>query len=271
MARGASSNNSESNGAIQVIEAPLKAVADKIRNNPDRKKQIKILGLNLGIAAADIITLKLELIGGGGLATAFGITIFFLSAVGVIYGNYRLFAPPERSIPMPPTPEDYIEALNKHRGLKTFEEDINLAIDQIARLQKKNKNILVILPQIFGDSEITCNKFSAAIAEVKNAFFANIRNMLNKLDTFDEEDYNFIREKHEEGAVSQQIMKDKFEVYNEYVTIVKAATEDNEQILLMLDKLLLRISDIKCPDSSRRDQMAETIDDLINQLKYYKN
>ncbi len=266
MARGTSSNNSEGNGAMLVLESTLSA-ADKIRNNPDRKKQIKILALNLGIAAADIITLKLELIGGGGLATASGITIFFLSAVGIIYGNYRLLAEPKRSIP---TQEDYIEALNKHRGLKTFEETIELAIDQIERLQKKNKNILVILPQIFADSEITCNKFSAAIADVKNSFFANIRNILNKLDTFDEEDYNFIREKHAEGAVSQQIMKDKFEVYNEYVTTIKAATEDNEQILLMLDKLLLRISDIKNPDRSQRDQMAQMIDDLISQLKYYR-
>ncbi|MDD2836282.1 MAG: hypothetical protein PHY05_09050 [Methanothrix sp.] len=268
MARGVSSNNPEGNGAMLVIESALGAAADKIPNNPDRKKQIKILALNLGIAAADIITLRLELIGSGGLATAFGVTIFFLSAVGVIYGNYRLFAKPERSIP---TPEDYIDALNEHRELKTFEETIELAIDQIERLQKKNKNILVILPQIFGDSDITCNKFSAAIIEVKNSFFANIRNILNKLDTFDEEDYNFIRKKHEEGTVSQQIMKDKFEVYNEYVTTIKAATEDNEQILLMLDKLLLRISDIKIPDRSQRDQMAEMIDDLINQLKYYRN
>jgi membrane glycosyltransferase len=168
---GASSNNSESNGAIMVIEATLEAAADKLRNNPNRTKQIKILGLNLGIAAAYIITLKIGILEGGALGLAFGSTIFFLSAVGVIYGNYRLFAEPERSEPERSitTPDDYREALNKHRPHKTFEEDINLAIDQIARLQKKNKNILEILPQIFGDSKITCNKFIAAIDEVGRA------------------------------------------------------------------------------------------------------
>jgi len=273
MARDGRSNNSESNGATLGFEATLRAATDKLRNNTDRKnmdrkKLTKLLGLNLGIAAADIIAISSGLIGGeGALAAAFGSTIVFLSAVGVIYGNYRLLAEPEKSIP---TAEYYIEALNKHRGLKTFEETINLAIDQIVRLQKKNKNILNILPQIFGDSEITCNKFIAAIAEVKNAFFMNIRNILNKLDTFDEEDYNFIRDRCESGAVSQQIMKDKSEVYNEYVTSIKAATEDNEQILLMLDKLLLRISDLNGSDSGQRDQMAYMIDDLIKQLKYYK-
>jgi hypothetical protein len=238
----------------------------------DRKRLTKLLSLNLGIAAADIITFSpglggVVIFGGSALATAFGCTIIFLSGAGVIYGNYKLLAGHEKVIP---PAEYYIEALNKHRGLKTFEETINLAIDQIVRLQKKNKNILDILPQIFGDSEITCNKFNAAIAELENAFYMNIRNIINKLDTFDEEDYNSIRKKHEAGAVSQQIMKYKFEVHNEYVTSVNAATEDNEQILLMLDKLLLGISDIKCPDSGQRDQMADMIDDLINHLKYYK-
>ena len=191
------------------------------------------------------------------MATAFGSTIIFLSVAGVIYGNYKLLTGEEKEIYQFQRPEYYIEALNNHRGIKTFEEKINLAIDQIVRLQKKNKNIRDILPQSFGDSEITCNKFDAAIAEVKNIFFMNIRNILNKLDTFDEEDYNFIIKKHEAGAVSDQIMKDKFEVYNEYVTSINAATEDNEQILLMLDKLLLGISDLNCSDSGQRDQMAD--------------
>ena len=60
MARDGSSNNSKGNGAIMGFEAMLWTAADKLRNNMDgnkeRKKQIKLLGLNLGIAAADIIT-----------------------------------------------------------------------------------------------------------------------------------------------------------------------------------------------------------------------
>lgn len=274
MATDGKSDNSESKGAIMGLEAMLLTAADELSdsldgNKMDRKKLTRLLGLNLGIAAADIITISSGLIGSSILGTASGITIIFLSVVGVIYGNYRLLTGDEKVIPIP-TPEYYIEALDKHSGIKTFEEKINLVIDQIGRLQKKNKNILDILPQSFSDSEITCNKFAAAIAEVKNAFFTNIRKILNKLDTFDEQDYNFIIKKHEEGAVSDQIMKDKFEVYNEYVASISAATEDNEKILLMLDKLLLRISDLNFSDSSQRDQMADTIDDLMKQLEYYK-
>jgi len=245
----------------------------------DRKKLIKLLGLNLGIAAANIITFSpgligLELFGAGALATAFGSTIIFLSGAGLIYGNYKLLVlekviPPNKSSTM----EDYIEALNMHRGLKTFEVTVDLLLDQIERLQKKNKTIRNIILQIFSASEISYRKFDAVIAEVEKIFFMNIRSILNKMNAFDEDDYNFIRKKYEAGAFSQQFMEEKFKVYDEYIVFVKAATEDNEQILLKLDKLLLEISGLNSIESGQLEQMAGMveIDNLIKQAKYYKN
>jgi hypothetical protein len=101
----------------------------------------------------------------------------------------------------------------------------------------------------------------------------NIRSILNKLDAFDEEDYNFIREKYKAGAFSQQFLEEKLKVYNEYITFVKAATEDNEQILLKLDKLLLEISGLNCIESDQLEHLAGMIeiDNLIKEAKYYKN
>ena len=174
----------------------------------DRKKQIKLLGLNLGIAAANIITFSPRLIGLGlfgasALETALGITFIFLSGAGLIYGNYELLTGLEKVAQTNKirTVEDYIEALNIHRGLKTFEKNVDLLLDQIERLQKKNKTIRDILLQIFSASEMSYKKFDAVIAEVEKIFFMNIRSILNKLDAFDEEDYNFVRKKYEEGAI----------------------------------------------------------------------
>jgi hypothetical protein len=72
---------------------------------------------------------------------------------------------------------------------------------------------------------------------------------------------------------SEEIMEEKFNVYNEYIRFVKEATEDNEQILLKLDKLLLEISGLNCIESGELEQMAGMIeiDNLIKQAKYYKN
>jgi hypothetical protein len=246
----------------------------------NKKKLIKLSGLNLGIAAANIITFSPKLIGLGlfgasALETALGTTFIFLSLAGLSYGNYELLTRSEKVAQTNKiwTVEDYIKALNIHRGLKTFEKTVDLLLDQIERLQKKNKTIRDILLQIFSDSEMSYKKFDAVIAEVEKIFFMNIRSILNKLDAFDEEDYNFIRNKYEEGAISQKLHKEKVKVFNEYINFVKAATEDNEQILLKLDKLLLEISGLNSVESGQLEQMAGMIeiDNLIKQAKYYKN
>ena len=240
---------------------------------------IRLLALNLGIAAANIAVFSSGLLAvdlfGSALEKAFGSAFLVLSGSGLVYGNYKLLSEPEKAIPIgaKSTKEDYIEALNEHRGLKTFERNIDLLLDQIERLQKKNKTIRDILLQIFNASEISYQKFDAVIAEVENIFFKNIRSIINKLNAFDEEDYNFIKKQRNAGAFSEEIMQEKFKVYNEYIRFVKEATEDNEQILLKLDKLLLEISGLNCIESGELEQMAGMIeiDNLIKQAKYYKN
>lgn len=241
----------------------------------DREKEIKLLGLNLGIAAANIIVLPEVFVVSSALATAFGSAFIFLSGAGLIYGNYRLLTESERGPPANKimTAEDYVEKLNTHRELKTFEKTVDLLLDQIERLQNKNKIIRDILLQIFSASEMSYKKFDGVIAEVEKIFFMNIRSTLNKMNAFDEEDYNFIRKKRESGDFSEEFMEEKIEVYNEYITFVKIATEDNEQILLKLDKLLLEISGLNSVESGQLEQMAgmREIDNLIKQAKNYKN
>ena len=245
----------------------------------EREKWVRLLSLNLGIAAANIIVFSPGLIGlelgASALAAASGSTIIFLSGAGLFYGNYKLLSEPENPIPVNQisTVEGYIGALNDQRDLKTFEKNIELLLDQIERLQKKNKTIRDILLQIFRASEIAYKKFDAVIAEVEKIFFMNIRSILNKLNAFDEDDYNFVRSRQEAGAFSEQFMEEKLEVYYEYIKFVNAATEDNEQILLKLDKLLLEISGLNSIESGELEQMAGMIeiDNLIKQAKYYKN
>lgn len=248
----------------------------------DRKELIKLLSLNLGIAAANIIVFSPGLMGialfgpdVSALETAFGVSFIFLSGTGLIYGNYRLFSEPEKAIPAHKigAVDDYVEALNSHRELKAFEKPVGLLLDQIERLQRKNKTIRDILLQIFSASEISYQKFDATITEVERIFFINIRSILNKMDAFDGRDYDFITERLDVGDFSEQFMEEKIRVYNEYINFVKAATEDNEQILLKLDKLLLEISGLNSIESGQLEQMAGMIeiDNLIKQAKYYKN
>jgi hypothetical protein len=242
----------------------------------DREKEIKLLGLNLGIAAADIIVLpEAFIIMDPPLAIAFSCAFIFLSGAGLIWGNYRLLAEPERATQANKvmTAEDYVEELNAHRDLKTFEKTVDLMLDQIERLQNKNRIIRDILLQIFSASEMSYKKFDGVISEVEKIFFMNIRSILNKMNAFDEDDYNFIRTKRESGDFSEQFMEEKIEVYNKYITFVKAATEDNEEILLKLDKLLLELSGLNSVESGQLEKMPGMIeiDNLIKQTGVYKN
>jgi len=241
----------------------------------ERERQIKLLGLNLGIAAANIIVLPEVFIVGSALATAFGSAFIFLSGAGLIYGNYKLLAEQERETPTQKamTAEDYIEELNNHKDLKTFENTVDLLLDQIERLQNKNKIIRDILLQIFSDSEMSYKRFDAIIAEVENIFYINIRSILNKINAFDEDDYNFIRNKRDSGDFSAEFMEEKIKVYSEYISFVKAAAENNEQILLKLDKLLLELSGLNSVERGQLEKMPGMIeiDDLIKQTIKYKN
>ena len=188
MAIGRSSNDSEGNGTIMSFEAALRAAANSI----DKKKHIKRWGLNLGIAAANIIIFSpaligLRLIGGSALEGALGCAIIFASGAGLVYGNYKILIEPKIVIP----PDEIrrrriIEELNEHHELEAFKEIIDLLLDQTERLEKKKKNIGDILPKIFIDSVITCNRFYAAIAEVENIFFTNMDYILIKIKAFDE-------------------------------------------------------------------------------------
>jgi hypothetical protein len=61
-------------------------------------------------------------------------------------------------------------------------------------------------------------------------------------------------------------------IYNEYISFIKAATEENEQIILKLDKLLLEISKFNSIEDSEIGNLSgmQEIDELISQTKLYK-
>jgi hypothetical protein len=239
----------------------------------ERKKLIKLLGLNLGIAAADIITISSGIIGGSPLATASGITIIFLTSAGLIYGNYKLHKEPEVVIPAPEiwTTEKYIEELNIYRWSKTFGKNVALLLAQIQRQQKKNETIRDILLQKFSPDEISYQKFYAVIPEVEKIFFRNIRRVINTLKAFDEEGYNINGKEEEAEGFSPEIIWVKLRVYNEYITSVKTVTEDNEQLLTKLDELMLEISDLNSADSGQLKKIMDYIDELKKQVDGYKD
>lgn len=139
--------------------------------------------MNLGIALLNVILFSAGFVGlnfsGDALTTALGVTVIVMSIVTFFYGNYTiLFKQP--SIQLFKNAElvddkDYIGALEERREKKVFDEEISNAIDQVYRLQDKDKALDSILAQYFSPQEMTYTKFQTVIDSVQALFYNNLK------------------------------------------------------------------------------------------------
>jgi hypothetical protein len=242
-------------------------------------KIIKMTSLNSGIVIVNIILFSPGLVGiqmGGSsvFSTALGITSILMSVVIFGYGNYKLLGEKEKIIETSKikTTEDFVYALEQNFSKKTFGEDINIILTQIKRLQKKKETINDILLQRFGATEMSYSKFNNVILDAENVFYINIRSIINKLNAFDEDEYKSIKNDAIQKNFSEGFLKEKIDIYNEYISFVKNSIEDNEQIILKLDKLLLEISKLNSLEEGDIESMSamKEIDELIANTKLYK-
>lgn len=113
------------------------------------------------------------------------------------------------------------------------------------------------------------SKFDGVISDIEEIFYLNIKSIINKLNAFDEKDYDRI--KKEDRKFSNEFVEAKLNIYDQYITFVKKATEDNEQIILKLDKILLELTKFNSLEGGKIEDMIamKEIDDLINKIKLY--
>ncbi|WP_082651775.1 hypothetical protein [Gorillibacterium timonense] len=240
-------------------------------------KYVKLLGLVLGVAALNIIVFSPGFIGvelgASALATASGVTLLFASALVLLYGSYSLLTKAPVVIPIKQiqTHEDYVEAFQHYKRIQALEEDMALGLNQLERIRKKKSTLFEVLDQRFDPAEVSYKKFASVIQQVENLFYLNGRSMLNRLQVFDESEYASL--KKAKTAYATDILRQRADVYNEHLAFLKSSIENNEEILLKLDKLLLEISRLDSLEAGDIEKMPcmQEIDMLIQQTKYYKN
>lgn len=242
-----------------------------------KSKVIKILGLNIGIVTIDTIVFSQGLlgvaIGTGAFATALGVTTIFMSIVIFGYGNYNLLIEKEKTIQLDEikTADDYIDALSQNYGKRIFEKDITTILEQIEMFQKKRETIKQILLQKFDVTEISYSKFDGVISDLENVFYMNIKSIINKLNAFDEKDFIRINGTEKRLRFSKEFIQTKKYIYEEYITFVRNAIENNEQMLLKLDRTLLELSKFNSMENGKIENMdaMKEIDELIDEIKLY--
>lgn len=245
----------------------------------DNGRFLKLFGLVGGVAVLNIIVLSPGLLGveiGGEsvLETASAVTLLVVSFLVLLYGSYALLfkAPVAAPVKKIATSEDYMAALNHYRNSKGLKKDISLAIDQLERMEKKKITLSEVLSQRFDQTELSYKKFDSVIYEVEKLFYLNIRGILNKLSVFEASGYSSFASQQKSANFSDKLVKEKTDLYNEYLSYVTGYLGANEEILLKLDKLLLEISLLDSADYRDVEDMPcmKEIDLLIKQTKLYK-
>ena len=242
------------------------------------------------------------------LATAFG-AMAIVTGVGLFgFVNYRLLIappPPGRPAALPPaqalslltgerlsTLDGCAEALSLYieGNVDTFAADLRTAIKQIERMKRKKDTIRGILLERFSDTEMSFAKFEGAIAGVENIMLRNVQALLHRVTAFDEEEYeDALRAGAGSaagasgaggagsaagagGAGGGRLAEARQAIMREYTSFVSRSVEDNEEILLRLDKLILEVSKLgDLHEGVVEDLPAmRDIDALIGDTKWYK-
>ena len=249
----------------------------------------KMVALNLGIALLNVVLFSQGLVGlnftESALKTALAVTVIVMSLIAFGYGNYTLLfsEKPEPTVQLLrgtefTSPQDYIQALEDKKGKGVFEEDIHTSIEQINRMQDKDRALDSILEQFFTPQEITFTRFQSAINAVQAIFYNNVKKMLNRMIIFDYKDYQKLLDKvrssqaRSTGGVVSRPVDTPMRIYREHIEYVRSLVNMNEEILIKMDALLLEISKLDDLDEKGLENMAavQEINDLIAQTKYYK-
>lgn len=242
-------------------------------------KIIKIVALNMGMAVLNIVIfsdglMDIQLKGTSAFETAFGLTIILMSIVVFVFGNYKLLINKPKIMQAIDinTAEDCMNALRMSQVKKTFSKDIETILEQTERFQQKKDAIEEFLLQKFNSGEMSFSKFEGVITDIEKVFYINVKSILNKINAFDEVDYNRIKTKNTQKKFSEEFIQTKMSIYNEYFRFVDESIEDSEQILLKLDKLLLELSKFSSLEDGELENMGamKEIDELINKTKFYK-
>jgi hypothetical protein len=240
-------------------------------------KYVKLLGISLGVVVLNILVLSPGFlgvkIGGSALSTAFGVTLLFASALVLIYGSYVLLfkQPVVLPIKLIKTHEDYVEALTHYKRVKALKDDITLALEQLDRMKKKKDTMSNVLNQRFDTTELSYKKFTSVTQEVEKLFYLNVRSILNRLNVFDESEFERVMDQ-KSTQFSRELVQEKSNLYTEYLSFIKSSLGSNEEIFLKIDKLLLEISRLDSFELGDIENMPcmQEIDSLIKQTKYYK-
>jgi len=242
-----------------------------------KKVITKLLGLNLGIALADVILFSRAFFGlafslASPLSFSLAVTAAVMSGIVFVYGNTKILKAPERAIipglPETASLEDWLPRLKEAPGRGTaFRPMLEKASEQIRRFIKMRGKITELLLHRFSPGEMSYSRFDSAVTGLSQLMARNARRLLSRVAAFDDAEYKRLLSAGPLTGTPAQRMA----LYTESLQSAGMITEGNDEVLLRLDMLLAELSKLGDDDADGRgaSHAMEEIDALIKNAKLY--
>ncbi len=242
------------------------------------KKLIKLIAVNLCIAAAAVILYSPGLVGlrlsdysifRAGMsiiAALLLIIIFFLANITLLKG------PDQKPVVLEDVSdlEKAKNILKDHYGGKYFGSMARTASEQLDRILKCRQRLSGILEQKFTKGSMSWDKFDSVAAAAEASAIKNVVAMANRMRLFDEKEYARLTH-YREDNIPDDIQEEQLRLYQKNFDNVKSTIALNEKILLKLDALAMEISSLATgSDANLNHELIHEIEKLIDETKYYQ-
>jgi hypothetical protein len=241
----------------------------------------KIVAFNLGLSMFNVLLFsnaffRIPIFGASAVLTALGVTDIVMSAALFVLVNRRLLTPPQ--LPPPVAIEtSAIQSLDAcaeavqayiDTNVKTFAGYLSTVVAQLRRMNRKKDTMKSLLSEKFSETEMSYGRFYLAVCQAEELMIHNVKTLLNRVLAFDEGEYE---DAISTGKPGVRINETRRGILKEYTQYIERAVENNDEILVRLDKLILETSKLSGISGSVEDLDAiKQIDSLIDEAHWYK-
>lgn len=241
-----------------------------------KSQTLKLILLNAGIVVLNILVFSkgignVSITEGTAFQKALGITIIIMSIIAFIYGNFQLLQTTKRPANVSYTmeeldePHEFIEVLQQYKKVVVFQDDINMAINQLERLQRKRKTLDEVLFQNYQQDVNEFGNLQRVVDDTANLFYENLKKMIKRMSIFDPQEYIKVNN----SQFNSDAFISKRQLYDEHLRYIKMIINQNEAILLEFDNLLVEIS--KADETGERLYSLDSIKGTISAMKSFRS
>ena len=238
------------------------------------KNFLKIAALNAGIIIVGVVAYSDGLLGlrptdpsilRAGLSILTGLGM----GAGLIGGNLRLLSPRKKIENVSELNEAQVKNLLRgYTDSDVFGALAKTASDQADRINAAAKRAAGAVDLRFGAGTLSAERYVSAITSARETLLSNLKNIANRLQLFNEEEYRRLKNKKDD-SIPADVREQKQLLYDKNAEDIKKQVSLNERLILKLDTLTVEVSDDDESEEKTDDLLAE-ITELTDELKYYR-